>query len=171
MNATALLPQAPAFINADAEISIKGNNLLKFQGMTDLVTFIAEPFSGDFVFKGNGKGTPDSLTGKLRLAKMTGDITAQLAESEDLVISTIDYDLVFPDAQKVGYMVSTYLSKTGEMTAKGRAKIIEQGIQIEDLTIILANDKQVINGLIPRDDKEEVNPYTQTETLKMNIPA
>jgi uncharacterized protein involved in outer membrane biogenesis len=160
---TALLPRPPSLIDADLNLKIRGNDLSRFQGMTDDIQFIAAPFSADFDIKGNGDGTADSLTGKLMLAKMLADVSAKLTESADYTGSTFDYSMTIPDAEKLAGMFGVQLTKTENLSASGKASIEKRGTRLSDLTIKLADNQMILNGLIPRENlNETINLATAT---------
>ncbi|MGI9290032.1 MAG: hypothetical protein ACR2QG_02000, partial [Gammaproteobacteria bacterium] len=148
LSATGVLPRAPTFIDADINLKAKGENLLKFQDMSESISFIEAPFTADVDLKGNGANFPDTLSGNFTLAKMTGQLQATLSEREDYLGSEFKYDLNFPDAQKLLGMFSVYLTKTADMTVKGSANIVAEGIEIKDTSVLILNDLALVNGLI-----------------------
>jgi len=148
LSAEGTLPRAPTLVDADLKLKIKGQNLAEYQGLTKEVTFFAAPFSANFNLKGNGKGVRDSLSGELSLGKMTGSLTASLAERPDYLGSEFDYALVFPNAQKILGMFDLQVTTNEPLKASGKAAVEANGLSIAGLDIQIENHHLILDGLI-----------------------
>jgi uncharacterized protein involved in outer membrane biogenesis len=151
IRASARLPQPPSLIDADANLQLYGTDMGRFQGLTDTLYFPKAAFSVNIAMQGNGKGITDALQGKFTVGRMNGDISAQLTETPEYIGSSIDYSLIFPEAQGLTEAFGISLVKSDLLTADGSMEIRKAGTQLKDLTIKIGDNQIRANGLIPRE--------------------
>ncbi|MEH6556276.1 MAG: AsmA family protein [Oceanicoccus sp.] len=145
----ARLPRPPSFIDADANLQLYGTDIGRFQGLTDTLNFPKAAFSATVAMQGNGEGITDVLQGKFTIGRMSGDISAQLTEAPEYLGSSIDYSLIFPEAQGFAEVFGITLIKNDVLTADGSMEIRKAGAQLKDLTINIGDNQLRASGLIP----------------------
>ena len=92
----ALLPQLPTLIDADINLQLRGENIQRFQGLTNALVLPLSPFAAELTMQGNGSGIPDTLKGELIVGLVKGSFFGRLSENTDYIDSTIDYSLTSP---------------------------------------------------------------------------
>ncbi|MCP4256777.1 MAG: AsmA family protein [Planctomycetes bacterium] len=155
LTGTALLRQAPSLADADLDIELKGSNLALFQGLTNAVTFPELPFTADAKITNNGRGVPDSLTGKITLGQMHTDVSATLTDAKGFSGSTINYTLIFPHVQTFANLVGFPMVQSGELSTSGQADVTDSSVRLRNVITKLDNNQMTINGVLSTDNTKQ----------------